>query len=151
MWRWGKTRCARCRHPLDPSSTSPCANCRLPRKKLKKSKGFGKTNCAKCGEGLNRRGVCTTCTKVPPYTKIRRLSYDSSHIAPKNVNPLERDIVNARVFVTIAAPTDLTKSNAQAGTARMESLALIECCSNAAMLVSASLQLSQERDGDSPF
>jgi hypothetical protein len=34
-------------------------------------------------------------------------------IAPKNVNPLERDIVNARVFVTIAAPTDLTKSNAQ--------------------------------------
>lgn len=86
MWRWGKTRCARCRHPLDPSSTSPCANCRLPRKKLKKSKGFGKTNCAKCGEGLNRRGVCTTCTKVPPYTKIRRLSYDSSH-RPKKCEP----------------------------------------------------------------
>jgi hypothetical protein len=67
------------------------------------------------------------------------------------VNPLERDIVNARVFATIAAPTELTKLNAQAGTARMESLALIECCSNAAMLVSASLRSSQERDGDSPF
>ena len=65
----------------------------------------------------------------------------------QNVNPRKRDIVNARIFAIVAVQTDKIKLSAQARTVRMGSLAPIESCSKAAMLVSASWSWNQERDG----